>query len=1117
MSILTKGLAKLFGSKSDRDIKEVAPYVEEINKIYNSLSSLTDDELRNKTTEFKDRIGADLKEIDDQIAELHKRVDENPDLDIQEKEAAFDAIDKLEEDRNEELEKTLMTILPEAFAVVKETARRLKENGSLTVEATMWDRQLAAQGDHIQIDGDKATWKNEWMAAGNLVKWEMLHYDVQLIGGIVLHQGKIAEMATGEGKTLVATLPAYLNALAQRGVHVVTVNDYLAKRDSEWMAPLFQFHGMSIDCIDKHQPNSEERRKAYTCDITYGTNNEFGFDYLRDNMSRDANELVQPKHHFAMVDEVDSVLIDEARTPLIISGPVPRGDEHEFHELKPRIQKLVDAQRKLCSQYLNDAKRLIKEGNEQEGGLALFRAYRGLPKYKPLIKYLSETGVKITLQKTENFYLQDNQKNMPQADEPLYFTIDEKSNAVNLTERGTELITGEGEDPNFFILTDIGDVVAHLEKDETLSDEDKLKQKDEAIKDYSVKAQRIHTVNQLLKAFTMFERDTEYIVADNKVKIVDEQTGRVMEGRRYSDGLHQAIEAKENVKVEDATQTYATITLQNYFRMYHKLAGMTGTAETEAGEFWEIYKLDTVVIPTNRPIQRDDRQDKVYKTVREKFNAVVDEIVELTEQGRPVLVGTTSVEISEVLSRMLHLKKLNHQVLNAKQHAREADVVAEAGKPGTVTIATNMAGRGTDIKLHPDSKAAGGLAIIGTERHESRRVDRQLRGRAGRQGDPGSSQFFVSLEDNLMRLFGSDRVAKLMDRMGLQEGEMIQHSMITKSIERAQKKVEENNFGIRKRLLEYDDVMNQQRTVIYDRRKNALLGERLQLDIMNMMYDTCEEIVSNSKGGEDYDAFKLSTISTLGLDTKISEDQFRTTEANTLTNDLYEEAFRTYQAKNKMIAERTLPFMKHIQSERGATVKNILLPFTDGKRQIAVAVNLEKTIETNNAEMVKAMEKAITLGVIDLTWKEHLRDMDDLKQSVQNAVYEQKDPLLIYKFEAFEMFKVFLNKVNEETISFLTKAFIPSEDPNRVQEARTSSKKQSYNESKEESRSALAARQDTRNRPPVEKTAPIKSEKVYGRNDRVSVQYTDGTVMKDVKFKVVEEDIKNNKCVVLDE
>lgn len=1116
MSILTKGLAKLFGSKSDRDIKDVMPYVKKVNEQFESLKNISDDELRSKTADFKNRIAEGLQDVDQQLSALRQSVTEDESLSIAEKESVFENIDQLEEDRNKELEVILMDILPEAFAVVKETARRFKENKKLVVSANLMDKQIAATGDHVEIAGDMATWHNQWMAAGNEITWEMLHYDVQLIGGITLHQGKISEMATGEGKTLVATLPAYLNALPGRGVHVVTVNDYLAKRDSEWMAPLFQFHGLTIDCIDKHQPNSEERRKAYQSDITYGTNNEFGFDYLRDNMARDENELVQRKHHYAMVDEVDSVLIDEARTPLIISGPVPKGDEHEFYDLKPRIQKLVDAQRKLCSQYLNEAKKLIKEGNNEDGGLSLFRAFRGLPKYKPLIKFLSEPGMKVALQKTENFYLQDNQKNMPKADEPLFFTIDEKTNAVNLTEKGTELITGEGEDPNFFILTDIGEIVAQLEKDESTSDEEKLKKKDEAIADYSVKAQRIHTVNQLLKAYTMFEKDTEYIVDNNKVKIVDEQTGRVMDGRRYSDGLHQAIEAKENVKVEDATQTYATITLQNYFRMYHKLAGMTGTAETEAGEFWEIYELDTVVIPTNRKIARDDRQDMVFKTVREKFNAVVDEIVTLTDAGRPVLVGTTSVEISEVLSRMLNLKKIKHQVLNAKQHAREADVVAEAGKPGTVTIATNMAGRGTDIKLHPDSKAAGGLAIIGTERHESRRVDRQLRGRAGRQGDPGSSQFFVSLEDNLMRLFGSERVASLMDRMGLKEGEMIQHSMITKSIERAQKKVEENNFGIRKRLLEYDDVMNQQRTVIYDRRKNALNGERLELDIMNMLYDTCEEIVNNTKGAVDYDAFKLSCIGTLALDTKVTQDDFAGRDENTLTNDLYEELLEAYRQKNKMIAEATLPLMKHIQKERGATVENILLPFTDGKRQIGVAVNLQKAIETDNAEMIKSMEKAITLGVIDLTWKEHLREMDDLKQSVQNAVYEQKDPLLIYKFEAFEMFKGFLSKVNEETVSFLTRAMIPQEDPNRVQEAR-SSKRQSYSESKEESRSALAGRQDTRNRPPAEKIAPIKSEKVYGRNDRVSVQYTDGTVKKDVKFKQVEEDIKTSKCIVIDE
>lgn len=1115
-NLFTKGLSKLFGSKSDRDIKEVMPYVDQINKVHEGLVGISDDALRGKTQEIKDQIATELKVVDDQLAELHKSVEDNPEMDLHEKESVFDQIDKLEETRNEELEVVLLKVLPESFAVVKETARRFKENHKMEVEATIMDKQIAAKGAHVEINGDRATWHHKWLAAGVEVTWEMLHYDVQLVGGINLHMGKISEMATGEGKTLVATLPAYLNALAGRGVHVVTVNDYLAKRDSEWMAPIFQFHGLTIDCIDKYQPNSEERRAAYRGDIIYGTNNEFGFDYLRDNMSREEGELVQGKHHYAMVDEVDSVLIDEARTPLIISGPIPKGDEHEFHDLKPRISKLVDAQRKLCSQFLNEAKKLIAEGKEDEGGVALFRAFRGLPKYKPLIKYLSETGMKIIMQKTENFYLQDNQKNMPKADEPLYFTIDEKSNAVNLTEKGTDLITGEGDDPDFFIMTDIGAVVAELEKATELSDEEKLKKKDEAIKNYTIKGQRIHTVNQLLKAYTMFEKDTEYILDDGKVKIVDEQTGRVMDGRRYSDGLHQAIEAKENVTVEDATQTYATITLQNYFRMYHKLAGMTGTAETEAGEFWEIYKLDTVVIPTNRPIQRDDRQDMVYKTVREKFNAVVDEVIELTSQGRPVLVGTTSVEISEVLSRMLSLKKINHQVLNAKQHAREADVVAEAGKPGTVTIATNMAGRGTDIKLAPESKAAGGLAIIGTERHESRRVDRQLRGRAGRQGDPGSSQFFVSLEDNLMRLFGSDRVAKLMDRMGLKEGEMIQHSMITKSIERAQKKVEENNFGTRKRLLEYDDVMNQQRTVIYERRKNALMGERLQLDIMNMIYDTCEEIVNNTKGSEDFDGFKLSSIGTLGIDTSIDLDQFTASDINTLTNDLYEEAYAAYQAKNKAIAAQLLPWVKDIKKEKGGTYKNVLIPFTDGKRQIGVPVNLEKTVETENAELIKVMEKAITLGIIDQTWKEHLRDMDDLKQSVQNASYEQKDPLLIYKFEAFELFKAFLAKVNEETTSFLSKAGIPTGDPDDVQEAR-SRRAQAYSESKEESKSALASRADTRNRPPVEKVAPVKSDKVHGRNDKVNVQYTDGTVKKDVKFKQVEEDIRNNKCVLIDE
>ena len=1111
---IAKGIAKVFGTKADKDLKELVPFVELVNTEYTKLSSISDDQLRDKTAELKSEINEGLKSIDDKIAALHKRVDENPDLDITEKEEAFGEIDKLEEKRDEELEVILLKILPRAFAVVKETARRFTENKKLTVAATMEDKQLAANKPHIEIQGETAIWHNKWMAHGTEVEWNMIHYDVQLIGGAVLHQGKIAEMATGEGKTLVATLPAYLNALAGRGVHVVTVNDYLAKRDSEWNAPIFQFHGLTVACIDNFQPNSPERRKAYKCDIIYGTNNEFGFDYLRDNMSRDPEELVQKKHHFAMVDEVDSVLVDDARTPLIISGPIPKGDEHEFYELKPRISKLVEAQKKLVSQYLNEAKKLIKEGNENDGGLPLFRAHRGLPKYKPTIKFLSETGMRQILLKTENFYLQDNQKNMPEADEPLYFTIDEKHNSIELTEKGIDLITGEGEDSSFFIMPDIGIEISKLEEDTSLSETEMLTKKEEVIKDYSIKAQRIHSVNQLLKAYTLFEKDVEYIVVDDKVKIVDEQTGRVMEGRRYSDGLHQSIEAKENVKVEDATQTYATVTLQNYFRMYHKLCGMTGTAETEAGEFWEIYKLDVVVIPTNRPITRSDMEDKVFKTMREKFNAVADEILELTKKGQPVLVGTTSVEISELISRMLDMKGIKHQVLNAKQHAKEADVVAVAGQSGTVTIATNMAGRGTDIKLSPESKAAGGLAIIGTERHESRRVDRQLRGRAGRQGDVGSSQFFVSLEDNLMRLFGSDRIAKIMDRLGLEEGEVIQHSMITKSIERAQKKVEENNFAMRKRLLEYDDVMNSQREVIYTRRKNALFGERLDLDILNMMYDTSEDLVINAKAAPDYDSFKLNSLSVLGLDVKISQEEFTASSEAQLSDKLYNVVLSQYNGKNKRVADQSLPVLKNIQLTRGATVQDIMIPFSDGKKQVGVVANLEKSIETEGKEVIKAMEKMIALAIIDQSWKEHLREMDDLKQSVQNAVYEQKDPLLIYKFESFELFKRFIAKVNEDTISFLMKAIIPIENPDEVHEAKQQKSKQNYSESKEESKSLLSRREG--NRPPVERSAPVKSEKVYGRNDRVNVQYSDGSVKENVKFKSVEEDLKSNSCVILE-
>lgn len=1117
LNIVNKGLAKIFGTKAEKDLKEITPVVAQINQEFAKLSGISDDELRGKTEELKGIIGDKLKDIDDELKSLHDQVESDETLEIEQKEEIFEQIDKLESKRDDQLEVVLKDILPVAFAVVKETARRLTENKQLVVTANLWDKEIAQRKANVQIDGDKAIWANKWKAAGTDVEWNMVHYDVQLIGGITLHSGKIAEMATGEGKTLVATLPAYLNGLSGRGIHVVTVNDYLAKRDSEWNAPIFEFHGLKVDCIDKHQPNSPERRAAYQCDIIYGTNNEFGFDYLRDNMARSPEELVQGKHHYAMVDEVDSVLIDEARTPLIISGPIPKGDEHEFYELKPRINKLVDAQRKLIGEYLNQAKKLIKEGNESEAGLPLFRAYRGLPKNKPLIKFLSETGIRALLQKTENFYLQDNQKMMPEADDPLFFTIDEKNNSIDLTEKGIDLITGSGEDPNFFILPDIGDEVAKLENNSDIEETDKLKKKEEVIQDYSVKAQRIHSVNQLLRAYCLYEKDTEYIVVDDKVKIVDEQTGRVMDGRRYSDGLHQAIEAKENVKVEDATQTYATITLQNYFRMYHKLAGMTGTAETEAGEFWDIYKLDVVVIPTNRKIARNDEHDKVYKTIREKFNAVVEEIVELRQKGRPVLVGTTSVEISEVLSRMLKMKNIEHQVLNAKQHAREADVVAEAGKPGTVTIATNMAGRGTDIKLTPEAKAAGGLAIIGTERHESRRVDRQLRGRAGRQGDPGSSQFYVSLEDNLMRLFMSDRVAKIMDRLGLQEGEVIQHSMITKSIERAQKKVEENNFAIRKRLLEYDDVMNSQREVIYKRRRNALYGERLDLDINNMLFDTCEDIALNAKAGNDLDGLKLNSISVLGIDFQITPEELGKLNEMELSQRLYDDAQTHYLGKNKHIAERALPLLTQIHKDKGATVENILVPFTDGKKQIGVSAPLEKSVQTEGKAMIKSMEKMITLAIIDQTWKEHLREMDDLKQSVQNAVYEQKDPLIIYKFEGFELFKGFLGKVNEECTSFLMKAQIPVQDPNQVQEARAQRSKQDYKESKEDSGSLLnKGGQPQGNRPPAEITKPVQTVKIASRNQKVTVQYSDGSVKKDVKFKTVEEDLKNNKCVLLD-
>ena len=1105
-------LKNILGSKSDKDLKDLYPMVDKINSEFDKLKNISDEDLRNKTDLFKKQITDNLKDTNSEIKDLKKKY-KKPKISLSEKEVLLNDIDKIEESQNEIIEKTLNEILPQAFAVIKETARRFTENKKLELIATDFDHEIAKIKDNVVIKGSKAIWKNEWEAAGVPIEWNMIHYDVQLIGGVVLHQGKISEMATGEGKTLVATLPAYLNALSGRGVHIVTVNDYLAKRDAEWNAPIFEFHKLKVDCIDKYESNSQDRINAYNADITYGTNNEFGFDYLRDNMVREKSELVQRKHNFAMVDEVDSVLIDEARTPLIISGPVPRGDDHEFFELKPRIQKLFDLQKKLVTQYLTEAKKFIGDKNEDDGGLSLFRAHRGLPKYKPLIKYLSEIGTKAIMQKTENYYLQDNSKLMPEADEPLYFTIEEKSNSIQLTEKGIDTITSSGDDSNFFVVPDIGVDINKIEKSDN-SAEEIAQEKDKIIQDYSIKTKRIHTVNQLLKAYSLFEKDQEYVVMDSKVKIVDEQTGRIMEGRRYSDGLHQAIEAKENVKIEDASQTYATITLQNYFRMYNKLSGMTGTAETEAGEFWEIYKLDCVVIPTNRDIVRSDMEDKVYKTLKAKFNAVIDEIIELKNNGRPILVGTTSVEISELLSRMLNMKKISHQVLNAKQHSKEADVVAEAGKPGTVTIATNMAGRGTDIKLTEDSRGSGGLAIIGTERHESRRVDRQLRGRSGRQGDVGSSQFFVSLEDNLMRLFGSDRMIKVMDRMNMDEDEVIQHSMITKSIERAQKKVEENNFAIRKRLLEYDNVMNSQREVIYKKRRNAINGERLDVDILNMLFDTCEDIVLGSKDSENYDDFRLNTLTILGLDySKLTKEEFLKNDSTTITEKLYNDVIDNYDKKNSSIISAAMPIIKKIKKERGAVVKDVLIPFTDGTKQIGVSVNLDDVIENEGKNIIEEMQKIISLGMIDFNWKEHLREMDDLKQSVQSAVYEQKDPLVIYKFEGFELFKKFIAKVNQETISFLTKCLIPVQNSNQVEEAKNKASKENYETNKEESRSLLTGNRTSN----PEKTQPIKSEKTFGRNSRVSVRYSDGSVKKDIKFKKVEGDINSEKCVIIED
>ncbi len=1071
-------LKKLFGNKSDRDMKELLPIVGKVNAEWEKLKGLSHDELREVANGLKAKIKAHIREEEEEIVALKKRVEEEKPT-IEEREEIYNRVDKLEEEIDKKVEDILTELLPVAFAVMKDTARRFKENEEIEVTATQFDRDLAVNHDFVEIEGDKAVWFNSWIAGGNEVTWDMVHYDVQLIGGAVLHQGKIAEMATGEGKTLVATLPVFLNALTGRGVHMVTVNDYLAKRDSEWMGPLYMFHGLSVDCIDKHQPNSPDRRKAYMADITFGTNNEFGFDYLRDNMAINPEDLVQRKHNYAIVDEVDSVLIDDARTPLIISGPVPKGDDQMFDEYKPRVDRLVRMQRDLVAKIFNDAKMLLDSDDpkkRKEGSILLLRAHKGLPKYKPLIKFLSEQGNKAILIKTENEYMQENNRRMPEITDPLYFVIDEKQNSIDLTDKGHDTITAAGEDPKFFILPNIGEEVAEIEK--TVKDEkEKLRQKDEMIQNYAVKSERVHTVNQLLKAYTLFEKDVEYVVIDNKVKIVDEQTGRIMEGRRYSDGLHQAIEAKEGVKVEAATQTFATITLQNYFRMYHKLAGMTGTAETEAGELWDIYKLDVVVIPTNKPIIRKDANDLVYKTKREKYNAVIDEIVRLVEAGRPVLVGTTSVEVSELLSRMLKLRNIPHNVLNAKLHHKEADIVAEAGKSRTVTIATNMAGRGTDIKLSPEVRAAGGLAIIGTERHDSRRVDRQLRGRAGRQGDPGSSQFFVSLEDDLMRLFSSERIIRVMDRLGHKEGDVIQHSMITRSIERAQKKVEENNFGIRKRLLEYDDVMNSQRTIIYKQRRNALLGERIGVAVANNMYDVCEAVVNEYQPDNDWEGFKLEVLRLLSIDFEITPEEFQQLKPEELTEKLYAQVREVYTRKVEHIAQQAYPVIKDVFENRGDVFKNIVVPFTDGQKMYSVVTNLEKAYRTQGEDLMRSYEKAIILAQIDEAWKEQLREMDDLKQSVQNAAYEQKDPLLIYKFESYNLFKTMVEKINKGTVSTLMKGQIPMQEPERVKEA-------------EEKRTDLSKMKTGRTEAsaPMANRQPPKHEPVHvgpkvGRND----------------------------------
>ncbi|WP_046755589.1 preprotein translocase subunit SecA [Kordia jejudonensis] len=1122
MSFLNSVLKIFVGDKSKKDIKGLQPIIDKIKSYEQQLSQLSIDELRARTIHFKSQIAEACKENNAKIVALQQEAESNSD--IERKEDIYQEIDKLRDEEYEITEGILLEILPEAFAVVKETAKRFTHNTELTVTATPYDRELSGLHDYVTLDGDKAIWQNSWDAAGKQVTWDMIHYDVQLIGGITMHQGKIAEMQTGEGKTLVATLPVYLNALTGKGVHLVTVNDYLAKRDSAWMAPIFQFHGFTIDCIDYHQPNSEARRKAYAADITYGTNNEFGFDYLRDNMSHSPNDLVQRPHNYAIVDEVDSVLVDDARTPLIISGPIPQGDLHEFNELKPKVAELVKTQRQYLTGVLAEAKKLIKEGETKEGGFLLLRVFRGLPKNKALIKFLSEEGVKQLLQKTENFYMQDNNREMHKVDAELLFVIEEKNNQIDLTDKGIEYLSSGSNDKDFFVMPDIGGEIAKIEAQE-LEKEKEVSLKEELFREFGIKSERIHTMSQLLKAYTLFEKDVEYVVMDNKVKIVDEQTGRIMDGRRYSDGLHQAIEAKENVKIEDATQTFATVTLQNYFRMYRKLSGMTGTAITEAGELWEIYKLDVVEIPTNRPIARKDKEDLIYKTKREKYNAIIDEVTELSKQGRPVLIGTTSVEISELLGRMLSIRKIPHNVLNAKLHQREADIVAEAGIPGQVTIATNMAGRGTDIKLSDEVKAAGGLAIIGTERHDSRRVDRQLRGRSGRQGDPGSSQFYVSLEDNLMRLFGSEKVAKMMDRMGLKDGEVIQHSMMTKSIERAQKKVEENNFGIRKRLLEYDDVMNAQREVVYKRRRHALHGERLKVDISNMVYDTTEIITQTNRAANDFKNFEFELIRYFAIPSPISEEQFMKMTEEEIIGKVYTAAFKSYNEKMEKNAEAVYPVIKQVYEDPESKYEYIVVKFTDGNEVKNVVSNLKEAYESEGKQLVADFEKNISLAIIDDAWKTHLRKMDELKQSVQLAVHEQKDPLLIYKFEAFKLFKEVIDKVNREILSFLFKGELADNNPDRVREAREQKrKKENYKTSKEEvlnsDEKAAAQRQAMQQpqgqRPQITETI-VRDKPKIGRNERVTIKNIMTGENKTVKYKQAEPLISQGKWVIIED